>query len=183
MSNDNHNDDRDDLAHGDDLDENGDFSQDSSDTDEEIARREALEIEREERALSAGEEDVAPISGMLGVERWVQFSFIAVALTVFYALDHLFTFTWGFFAEPDPTVVSGTAALIGIVGAFALYRHPRIYEWAHEVVSELSKVTWPTRDETYHSTIVVIVTSVIAALYTGIFDAVWSAFTDLVYKV
>jgi preprotein translocase subunit SecE len=52
-----------------------------------------------------------------------------------------------------------------------------------EVVGELSKVTWPTREETYYSTIVVIVTSVLAAVYTGIIDALWSAFTDLIYKV
>ena len=51
------------------------------------------------------------------------------------------------------------------------------------MVGELSKVTWPTRDETYYSTLVVIVTSVIAAVYTGAFDAVWSAFSDLVYNV
>jgi preprotein translocase subunit SecE len=185
MSNDKYNDDdRDELDRDDDLGESDDLSEDSSSSDEEVARREAAELEREERALAdGGEYDVAPISGMLGVERWVQFAFIAIALTAFYAFDHLIAFTWGFFAEPDPTIVSGTSALIGMVGAFALYRHPRVYEMAHEVVSELSKVTWPTRDETYYSTVVVIVTSVIAALYTGIFDAVWSAFTDLVYKV
>lgn len=189
MSNDNHNDDRDELGRDEELDRDDDLGRDSdpgegSEHDEEMARREAAEIEREEQALAdAGEHDIAPISGLMGIERWVQFSFIAIGLVTFYAFDHLIAFTWGFFAEPEPTFVSGAAALVGIILAFALYRHARVYQLAHEVVSELSRVTWPTRDETYYSTVVVIVTSVIAALYTGIFDAVWSAFTDLVYKV
>jgi preprotein translocase subunit SecE len=51
-----------------------------------------------------------------------------------------------------------------------------------DVVLELSKVTWPTRKETYASTIVVIVTSLIAAAVVGAFDFVWSYFTDLLYK-
>lgn len=162
-----------------------DSSPDDGLDDERIARREAAEIEREERELAerGSDHDVAPISGMLGIERWVQFAFIALAVLSFYIVDKLVSFGWTFFAEPDSTMVSGIAALIGIGGAFALYRHPRVYQLAHEVVSELSKVTWPSKDETYYSTVVVIVTSVIAALYCGVFDAVWSSFTDLVYNV
>jgi len=52
---------------------------------------------------------------------------------------------------------------------------------ADEVVSELAEVTWPTRDETYVSTVVVVVTSVVAAVFTGTFDALWSALTNIVY--
>jgi preprotein translocase SecE subunit len=44
-------------------------------------------------------------------------------------------------------------------------------------------VTWPSREETYTSTIVVVVTSVAAAAYTGVFDAIWSAITDYVYTI
>ncbi|UJR81833.1 preprotein translocase subunit SecE [Sandaracinus amylolyticus] len=153
--------------------------------DDDVARREAAAIEREERELAeaAAENEANPVTSLLGIERWVQFAFIAAAVITFYLSDRLITFVWGFFAEPDPTIVSGAAALVGIVGAFLLYRHPRVNELAHEVVGELSKVTWPTRDETYYSTVVVIVTSIIAAVYTGVFDALWSAFTDLIYNV
>ena len=51
-----------------------------------------------------------------------------------------------------------------------------------DVVDELAKVTWPSRKETYTSTIVVIVTSLIAAFIVGAFDYVWSAITDFLYK-
>jgi preprotein translocase subunit SecE len=152
--------------------------------DEAISRREAADIEREERELAEGSEhDVAPITSVLGIERWVQFAFIALAVVTFYVSDRLIAFGWGQLAEPDPAVVSGTAAIVGIITAFLLYRHPRVNEMAHEVLGELSHVTWPSRDETYASTVVVIVTSIIAALYTGVFDAVWSAVTDLIYNV
>jgi preprotein translocase SecE subunit len=149
--------------------------------DARIAAREAEAIAKEEREL--GRQDASPIAVLMGVERWVQFGYLAFALITFFVLDALIRFGWQFFAEPDGTIVSGIAALIAIGGTFALYRHPRTNELAHEVVGELSKVTWPTRDETYYSTVVVIVTSVIAAVYTGVFDALWSKFTDLIYTI
>ena len=47
----------------------------------------------------------------------------------------------------------------------------------------MSRVTWPTRKETSSSTVIVVVTSVITAFVLFMFDTVWSAVTDLVYKV
>lgn len=164
MANDSDNDDRDAL--------------DGAETsDEEFARRD------DDAELTAEQEDAAPVTGLLGVERWVQFTFIAIAVTVFYVSDKLITLVWDRFAQPESTVVSGVAAALGIGTAFALYRNAKSFQFVHEVVSELARVTWPTKDETYYSTIVVIVTSVIAALYCGVFDAVWSAITGLVYNV
>ena len=52
-----------------------------------------------------------------------------------------------------------------------------------EVCVELSKVTWPTRKETWSQTIVVIVVSIIAAIILGVFDAFWAQITDLIYDV
>ena len=65
----------------------------------------------------------------------------------------------------------------------ALYRREKVKRVATEVVGELAKVTWPSREETQVSTVVVIVTSLIAALIIGAFDAAWSTITDLIYKV
>jgi preprotein translocase subunit SecE len=150
-----------------------------------LAARERRQMEREERELAEVRQDPdgVPLSGLLGLERWVQFSFVALGVLVFYLGDALIAFVWQFFAEPDPTIVSGSALILGVLTAFSLYRHAPVHQFVSEVVGELSKVTWPTRDETYHSTVVVIITSVIAAVYTGLFDALWSAFTDLIYNV
>ena len=48
---------------------------------------------------------------------------------------------------------------------------------------ELSKVSWPTRKETWSQTIVVIIVSIIAAVILGVFDAVWAQITDFIYDV
>lgn len=117
----------------------------------------------------------------LGLERWVQFAFVAVAGLTFFLTDKLITFLWNFFDEPDSTLVTGTAAVLGILTGYLLYRHPKVKPLADEVAGELSKVTWPSRRETWYSTGVVIVTSIIAAIYLGVFDSLWSAFTDLIY--
>ncbi len=117
----------------------------------------------------------------LGLERWVQFAFVALAGVTFFIASKLITFVWGYFAEPQTMVATGAAAILGILTGYLAYRHPRLNPWAHEVAGELAKVTWPTRQETWYSTVVVIVTSIIAAVYLGVFDALWSAFTDLIY--
>ena len=117
----------------------------------------------------------------LGLERWVQFGFVALAGVTFFLADKLIAFAWGYFAEPQTTVVTGAAAIVGILTGYLAYRHPRLNPWAHEVAGELAKVTWPSRKETWYSTVVVIITSIIAAAYLGAFDALWSAFTDLIY--
>jgi preprotein translocase subunit SecE len=44
-------------------------------------------------------------------------------------------------------------------------------------------VSWPTRKETWSQTIVVLIVSVIAAIILGVYDAVWSHITDLIYNV
>ena len=117
----------------------------------------------------------------LGLERWVQFAFVAAALITFFLTDKLITYIWQYFAEPNSTIVTAAAAIIGVASAFIAYRHPKVKPMADEVAVEMSKVTWPTREETWRNTVVTIVVSIIAAAYLGIFDALWSKFTDIIY--
>lgn len=145
---------------------------------EQEAEAERKQLEREAEALG---EETDSMAALLGPERWVQFTFIAIGVAVFFLADRLTTLVWGNWAEPDPAIVSAIAAATAILGTFMLYRHPAVNQLADEVVGELSKVTWPTRDEVWVSTIVVVATSVIAAVYTGVFDAMWSALTNVVY--
>lgn len=51
-------------------------------------------------------------------------------------------------------------------GRFAAFR-PR---WAEEIIAELRKVTWPTREETFNLTLVVIVVSLVAGAFLGGID-------------
>ena len=119
----------------------------------------------------------------LGLARWVQMSFVATWLLLGWVLDKVVTLIWDRFAEPQPTVVTALSLAIAGAAILALYRQEKVKRTATEVVGELAKVTWPSREETQVSTVVVIVTSLIAAVIIGTFDAAWSAITDLIYKV
>lgn len=170
------------------ADDDADEADDESDSDEEAApeRRVAARSKSDDEDEPAEDFDsrLPPVTSLLGVERWVQFAFIALGVVIFFVADEIIQLVWGSLGyTPDSTIASGSAALLGIISAFLLYRDARVNDMAHEVASELSKVSWPSREETYYSTIIVLVTSVVAALYTGVFDALWSAFTDLIYNV
>ncbi len=119
----------------------------------------------------------------LGLARWVQMGFVAFWLLLGWVLDKIITLIWDKFAEPMPMVATFVSLAIGAGVTLALYRHEKVKRVATEVVGELSKVTWPSREETQVSTVVVIVTSLIAAMIIGAFDAAWSTITDLIYKV
>jgi len=48
----------------------------------------------------------------------------------------------------------------------------KLKRFLKEVVAELRKVTWPTKDELIGSTIVVIVVSLVVAIFIGIVDRI-----------
>ncbi len=123
----------------------------------------------------------------LGLERWVQFAFIAGTLVAFWLFDN---FLQGFIewvaiksniAAVNPTWITAGSAILAILAMAGLYRNPKVYTFSTEVAHELANVVWPTRQETYANTIVVLIVSVIAAIIIGAFDAVWSAVTDTIY--
>src|SRR5262249_51367559 len=95
----------------------------------------------------------------LGVERWVQFVFIAGALVAFWIFDHLIGAAWNMFAEPEETLVTLSAVVASGVLTFVLARRSSAKDWTREVAQELAKSTWPSRKETWAATIVVTITS------------------------
>ena len=136
------------------------------------------------------EQDRARPTGTLGVERWVQFAYAACAITLAWFLIKLTGSIWTLLAdtvdavpEPNDTIIAVAAGLVALVTAVVTYRSKKIHTFVVEVCVELSKVTWPTRKETWSQTIVVIVVSIIAAVILGVFDAVWAQITDLIYDV
>jgi preprotein translocase subunit SecE len=113
--------------------------------------------------------------------RFVSLGYIFSALLVAFVLSR--GLHWAFFAAGvDDMAVLGKdfplSSLLGVVIAavagIVSFRHPVVRTFADEVALELSKVTWPTRQETWAATIVVIVTVAISAVYLGVFDMVWS---------
>ncbi len=136
------------------------------------------------------EQDKARPTGTLGVERWVQFAYAAGAITVAWFLIKSSTAVWTILAdnidavpEPDSTMIAVGAGLVAFISAVIAYRSQKIHTFVLEVCVELSKVSWPTRKETWSQTVVVLIVSVIAAIILGVYDAVWSHITDLIYNV
>ena len=62
------------------------------------------------------------------------------------------------------------AVVVAAAVAFVLWSRPKSKTFVGEVIDELYKVNWPDWGETKVSTLVVIVTSLIAAAILGVFD-------------
>ena len=61
---------------------------------------------------------------------------------------------------------------------------PRVapVKFLNEVISELKKVTWPTREETIKLTTVVIAISILVGIFIGGLDAILVQIQKLVFK-
>lgn len=55
-------------------------------------------------------------------------------------------------------------------------------KFVREVIAELKKVTWPTRQETIKLTVVVIAISIAVGLYIGALDALFLRLTALIFR-
>ncbi len=139
-----------------------------------------------------GENDSGKQAKTLGLLRWVQTTFMVTAVFLFWLIDKILVLIWRLVADtwttlPEVDTVSiyltvAAAVVAAFIGRL-LYVNEKINRLSHEVIGELVKVTWPSREEVSVSTVVVIITSIIASIILGTFDAIWSAVTDLIYKV
>jgi preprotein translocase subunit SecE len=112
----------------------------------------------------------------------VHLIYLCGAVLLFYLLQWSIDWIWGYFGTaPSESKLSVAAAIGATVVGIVLYRNDRIYHLANEVTSELKKVTWPTGKEVRSATVVVIVMAIISAIILGVFDAIWSNVTELVY--
>ncbi len=57
----------------------------------------------------------------------------------------------------------------------------KVAKFLKEVNAELHKVTWPTKDELIGSTIVVIVVSIIVAVFIGVVDRVLTVLVQAIF--
>jgi preprotein translocase subunit SecE len=111
-------------------------------------------------------------------QKWVNLSYLAVAILFGYLV---FSLTGKLVGAYDletrirsidlfmrvGSVVAGALLFIG------LYRNEKANEFMNEVVSELSKVAWPTEKETSSATMIVIVMVVISGIILGLLDYFW----------
>jgi len=58
----------------------------------------------------------------------------------------------------------------------------RIRRYVDESISELRKVTWPTREQVRNLTVLVFVISAAVGVYIGFFDVVWTEVLKVLTK-
>lgn len=89
------------------------------------------------------------------------------------------------YAAIQDLVVVGVAVstfigvVAGIVTLAVLFRNQRATGFTDSVVSELSRVTWPTREETFGNTGIVIGATVFFATLLSTYDLLWAKLTGL----
>ena len=83
--------------------------------------------------------------------------------------------------EPKDEYVFPIAGLLGVAVAVYYWRKPEARKYADEVAEELSKVTWPSREEVTSSTTVVVLTTLFATVFFALMDRFWGFITDKIY--
>ncbi len=115
-------------------------------------------------------------------KKWLDISMGGAAILAWLLFRLFLDATWDYFRLPVqeswpvplPEIL---AFILGFCVFFVLKKSNKINEFGGEVISELSKVTWPTRKETLVSTGVIIVMVGIAAMLLFAFDTIWGTLT------
>jgi preprotein translocase subunit SecE len=154
--------------------------------------------DQEDRDEELGAEGDRP--AQLGTSKYVHAAFFGAGILGAYVCAKILEAVWNNLAEwplairyvpqlvsyPEDereTLTMILGAIIGLLLVVRFYRKPNIKNWANDVASELSRVTWPTKDQVTNGTIVVVVASIVAAVYVAILDRFWGFLTNLVYGV
>jgi preprotein translocase SecE subunit len=115
----------------------------------------------------------------LGVQKYLYTGYFVAGCMVAYLTHQIIEKSWG---EGHDTVATVAGVLTGLLVTILAWKNTRVRTLAQETIEELSKVTWPTRQETYAATVVVIVTSIVSAVVIFGLDRFWSWFTDLIFR-
>ena len=70
-------------------------------------------------------------------------------------------------------IICGLISVVGCWFAFRLVNWPAFADFLVSVEAEMMKVSWPSRQETYASTMVVLVVLALLAFVIYIYDIVW----------
>ena len=80
------------------------------------------------------------------------------------------------FGFMNATLLAGLVS--GVATFIILNRHPKAFGFTDETVTEFRKVTWPGKNETVRSTVVVLLFSVIVAGSLAFYDVIWARVTN-----
>lgn len=135
---------------------------------------------------NAGLRSRFPLEALLSKQRFVLLAFVLAALAVGFSLQAALVSAFAEFGFADNRIAglmntSSAVAILGGLGTFVgLIRSRRALEFAGEVVGELLRVTWPSRDETMKASTTVVLTTLFAAGLLAFYDFTWKNLADLV---
>ncbi len=117
-------------------------------------------------------------------QKWVNLSFVAAALLFAYVSFVLATkFSVVLDVEGRiralDKILMGSSAVIGFSIFLGLWKSSVANGFMNEVVAEVSKVTWPTQNETFKATIAVLIAVTIAGVVLWTVDSIWVYFIGL----
>jgi preprotein translocase subunit SecE len=114
----------------------------------------------------------------------VMLAFILVGVLVwigtFVLLEAAILFSSGSVAKvlSSDGVRHGIPFLLGLGSILFLQMNVKVRTWSEEVVAEIAKVVWPTRQETVTRTIGVCIMVVVAGAVLGLMDVISGSFID-----
>ena len=112
-------------------------------------------------------------------QKWVNISYLALAALlgfVVFSLSMKIAGTYDLEARVRniELVVRLLSIVVGALLFFILYKNERANQFSNEVVTELSRVTWPTQKETSSATFIVLIMVLISGMVLGLLDYVWT---------
>lgn len=119
-------------------------------------------------------------------QRYVLLAFVIAAIMVGFTVQAAVVSGFAQFAYPDnrllDTMSTSTAlALVASLGTFVgLLRYRTANVFSGEVVGELLRVTWPTREEALRAATTVVLTTLFTASLVAVFDFTWKNLADLI---
>jgi preprotein translocase subunit SecE len=113
------------------------------------------------------------------VQKYLYTGYFVAGCVIAYLTHQIVEKAWG---EGHDAIATLAGVVVGLLAVVWAWKNARIRTLAQETIDELAKVTWPSRQETYNATVVVVVTSLISALIIFGLDRFWSWFTDLIFR-
>ena len=127
--------------------------------------------------METAQQDRPTASLLLGPMKYLYTGYFVGGCLVAFLVTKFGDLAW----EGHEQVTGAAGVVAGIVAVIWAWRNLRLRTLAMETIDELVAVTWPSKQETYTATSVVIATAVIAAVIVFLLDRFWNWFTDLIY--
>lgn len=119
---------------------------------------------------------------MPNLKKWVNLSFFAMGVLAWFFLREIFALIFDFVGWVEPSWLVPPSDIAGIVTGVGLFiglvRSSKADAFFSEAYAELTKVTWPKKNETVLSTGVVSVMVAVATLCVLFFDTIWNWVAD-----